>query len=94
MHLVLHLICLPGRTEFRPETVWDLEMLITRLWSWYLYAPSIETNDLIFEKNFLSFRIAGLLPISSERHPAVSAAAGARMICDRVFARECWDGSP
>ena len=69
-------------------------MPITQLYSWYLYAPSIETNDLILQNNQLSFRIAGLLPVSSERHPAVSAAAGARMICDRVFARECWDGSP
>ena len=82
--LVLDLLLLHWLPDFTNLKYWFTTSLVL--------ACTLETNDLIVQCHLLAFRIAGLLSISPARpHPVVSAAAGARMICDRVFARECWD---
>jgi hypothetical protein len=55
-------------------------------------ACTLIADDLIVQSHLLALCVTGFLPIGPARpHPAVSAVASARVICDRALARECWD---
>merc|ERR1719473_535416 len=55
-------------------------------------ACTLEADNLIVQRHLLALCIAGLLPIGPARpHPAVSAVASARVVCNRALAWECWD---
>jgi hypothetical protein len=56
-------------------------------------ACTFEADDLVVQGHLLALCIAGLLPVCPARpHPAVSAVACDRVICDRAVARESWNG--
>merc|ERR1719473_1344216 len=56
-------------------------------------ACTLKTDNLIVQSHLLALCITGFLPIGPARpHPAVSAVASTRVVCNGAFAGECWDG--
>merc|ERR1719261_45044 len=74
------------------EAVWDLcnahDAAIVMV-----LARTLEADNLIVQCHLLALCIAGLLPVCpAGPHPAVSAVASTRVVCNWALARESWDG--